>query len=443
MTTRVAIDADRQRPRAVDRGRAAPHAARRAARRPRADRARRSAASSASAARARSCSTAGASTRASCSRPRRTARASTTVEGLAAGGRLDPLQEAFLDTGAAQCGFCIPGQLMAAHALLAPTPHPTRAEVEEGLAGNLCRCGGYEQIIEAVLARRSRAGARRAGRDRAVDRPGRRRRRRPASAGVDRVTGRQAYVADIRLEDALHVKLVTLDVRPRADRRDRHDAPRWRSPASGWSMTAADLPAADAALRPAVPATGRCSPSARRTTTASRSRPSPPRRWTPPRRRRALVRVEYEELPAVFTLAAALDPAAPLVQDPSLRPDDPLREHERPARAPLRLGRRRRATRADVVVEGTYAFPMVTQFAIEPHAFIAAPDGDGIAVWSSIQHPYWLQRVIAGAARTCRSPRCASSRPTRAARSAASSTPSTSRSSRSWRCAPAGRSASC
>ena len=51
---------------------------------------------------------------------------------------------------------------------------------------------------------------------------------------------------------------------------------------------------------------------------------------------------------------------------------------------------------ADIVVEGTYRFPMVTQFAIEPHAFIAAPDGDGVAVWSSIQHPNWLQRVIAG-----------------------------------------------
>jgi len=74
-----------------------------------------------------------------------------TVEGLAAGGRLSALQQAFLDTGAAQCGFCIPGQLVAAHALLAITPHPVRAEVEEGLAGNLCRCAGYEQIIEAVL----------------------------------------------------------------------------------------------------------------------------------------------------------------------------------------------------------------------------------------------------------------------------------------------------
>jgi aerobic carbon-monoxide dehydrogenase small subunit len=75
-----------------------------------------------------------------------------TVEGLAreASGSLSVLQQAFLDTGAAQCGFCIPGQLMSAHALLELTPHPTRAEIEEGLAGNLCRCAGYEQIIEAV-----------------------------------------------------------------------------------------------------------------------------------------------------------------------------------------------------------------------------------------------------------------------------------------------------
>lgn len=76
----------------------------------------------------------------------------TTVEGLASPGELHPLQQAFLDTGAVQCGFCIPGQLVSGAALLSRTPHPTRAEVEEGLAGNLCRCAGYEQIIEAVLA---------------------------------------------------------------------------------------------------------------------------------------------------------------------------------------------------------------------------------------------------------------------------------------------------
>jgi carbon-monoxide dehydrogenase small subunit len=76
----------------------------------------------------------------------------TTVEGLAGDDELSPLQQAFLDEGAAQCGFCIPGQLISATALLERNPHPTVDEVHEGLAGNLCRCAGYEQITAAVLA---------------------------------------------------------------------------------------------------------------------------------------------------------------------------------------------------------------------------------------------------------------------------------------------------
>jgi aerobic-type carbon monoxide dehydrogenase small subunit (CoxS/CutS family) len=83
----------------------------------------------------------------------------TTVEGLALGDRLDPLQEAFLETGAAQCGFCIPGQLVSGRALLAEVPHPSRAQIEEGLAGNLCRCAGYEQIMEAVALAAERGQA--------------------------------------------------------------------------------------------------------------------------------------------------------------------------------------------------------------------------------------------------------------------------------------------
>ena len=76
----------------------------------------------------------------------------TTIEGLVEGGRPNALQDAFLDKGAVQCGFCIPGQVMAAQYLLRRNPHPTLAEVREGLSGNLCRCGGYVQICEAVLA---------------------------------------------------------------------------------------------------------------------------------------------------------------------------------------------------------------------------------------------------------------------------------------------------
>jgi aerobic carbon-monoxide dehydrogenase small subunit len=75
-----------------------------------------------------------------------------TVEGLAVDGRLSPLQQAFIDKAAFQCGFCTPGMLMAATALLEEQPDPSRADVIHGLEGNLCRCTGYEPIVEAVLA---------------------------------------------------------------------------------------------------------------------------------------------------------------------------------------------------------------------------------------------------------------------------------------------------
>jgi aerobic-type carbon monoxide dehydrogenase small subunit (CoxS/CutS family) len=74
----------------------------------------------------------------------------TTIEGLESGGRLNRLQDAFLETGAIQCGFCIPGMVMAAQALLNDNPHPRPDEIREGLSGNLCRCAGYQQIMAAV-----------------------------------------------------------------------------------------------------------------------------------------------------------------------------------------------------------------------------------------------------------------------------------------------------
>jgi carbon-monoxide dehydrogenase small subunit len=76
----------------------------------------------------------------------------TTVEGLAEGGELHPVQRAFLECGAVQCGFCTPGLIMSTHDLLARCPRPSDPEIREALAGNLCRCTGYEKILDAVRA---------------------------------------------------------------------------------------------------------------------------------------------------------------------------------------------------------------------------------------------------------------------------------------------------
>ena len=73
-----------------------------------------------------------------------------TIEGLAHGNKLDPIQEAFLEKGAVQCGFCTPGMALATKALLDNNPNPTKEEIKAGIAGNLCRCTGYTKIIEAI-----------------------------------------------------------------------------------------------------------------------------------------------------------------------------------------------------------------------------------------------------------------------------------------------------
>jgi CO/xanthine dehydrogenase Mo-binding subunit len=218
--------------------------------------------------------------------------------------------------------------------------------------------------------------------------------RAPRVGGLDRVTGRQAYVADIPLDDVLHVKLVTLPVaRARIgaiDTRAACDVPGVR-----MIFTAADLPEPIPRFGPQR----RDRPVIASAETRYHGDPVAAvaaETLDAAEEAAALVAIEFEELPAVHTLAAALAEDAPLVQDPALRPDDPhaptnvLHEH-RHAWGDVDAA----SATAEIVVEGTYQFPMVTQFAIEPHAFVAAPDGDGIAVWSAIQHPNWLQRVIA------------------------------------------------
>jgi len=76
----------------------------------------------------------------------------TTIEGLARGAELHPIQKAFIERGAIQCGFCTPGMILAAKALLDENPNPSEAEIREGIAGHICRCTGYSKIVEAIQA---------------------------------------------------------------------------------------------------------------------------------------------------------------------------------------------------------------------------------------------------------------------------------------------------
>ena len=209
--------------------------------------------------------------------------------------------------------------------------------------------------------------------------------------GYERVTGQQEFVGDIRLDGMLHVKLITVDcAHARIQRIDTEQA-RAR-PGVRAVVCAADLPNPMPRFGPVyqdrpVLALGETrfhgEPVAAVVAETEQAAEEAA----------ALVEVHYEELPAVATVAAALDPSAPLVQDPELRTGPHSRTNL------LREWRfgwgEAEAAVADHVLDNTYTFPMVTHFAIEPHCFLAAPDHDGVTVWSAVQHPFVLQEMIA------------------------------------------------
>jgi CO/xanthine dehydrogenase Mo-binding subunit len=217
----------------------------------------------------------------------------------------------------------------------------------------------------------------------------------PRVGGEVRVTGGMEYTADVKLTDTLHAKLVAVDAaRARLISIDTTAAQ--QVPGVRLVITAADLPqpvprfgphvddrpvlAVDEVRYHGEPVAAVAADTKDAAEEAAR-----------------LVKVEYEELPAVFTVDAALDPKADLVQDPSIRrADDPLANTNMFSEHHFGWGDvEAAASQADLVVEHTYEYPMVTQFAIEPHACQAAPDGDGIVVWTTTQHLFQLQKILA------------------------------------------------
>jgi CO/xanthine dehydrogenase Mo-binding subunit len=216
----------------------------------------------------------------------------------------------------------------------------------------------------------------------------------PRLGAVERVTGAQQYAADIRLENALHVKLVSVScAHARIVAVHSNDAA--GLPGVLGIFTAADLPQpvprygpvyTDRPMLATVETKFSGEPVAAVVAETEDAAKDAAR----------LLRVEVEELPAVLSVDDARNPQGPLVQDAALRPNDPLAGTNTLQEWQFGWGNVDEAA-ADLIVENDYSFPMVTHFAIEPHAFLAAPDGNGVTVWSPTQHPFVLQRVVAAA----------------------------------------------
>jgi CO/xanthine dehydrogenase Mo-binding subunit len=347
-------------------------------------------------------------------------RAVMTIEGLAGDGALHPLQQAFVETGATQCGYCTPGQIMAAKALLDTNPSPTREEVQRGLSSVLCRCTGYVRIVDAVL----RAAARLRGEEvpslqvagtprglRVVGQPY------PVRGAVEKVQGRLLYAGDRRREGMVfaqvlrsphhHARVLAIDTEEAAALSGTLDI-----------ITARDIPLNSLCLfdksfidpeavidLPTLPdffgvkAVG----GMRIPGTFTRDQPAladgvvrylgepvavvAARSKAEAREAVRRIRVTYQELPAVRNGLAALAADAPRI-------------HERGNLLFVRkivCGDVTKGFReADVIVEGVYTTPMVEHAYMEPDAALAYPDDEGrLVVEASCMHPHYIHDEIA------------------------------------------------
>jgi len=313
----------------------------------------------------------------------------TTIEGVADGGKLHPLQRAFIHRGAVQCGYCSPGMILSAYALIRRNPDPTEEEVREALSGNLCRCTGYARIVEAVRNWRKYVEPAEAFPELNDRRPyetvGK---SLPRVDAADKVTGRAKYTGDLFFENMLHGKILT-------------------SPLAHARIKSIDTSGAEAMPGVKLVLTGKDVPDI----TYGVNPPRYDEHVLAKEKVRHVgdevaaviavdedtalkalekIRVEYEELPAVFDPLEAIKDEAPLV-------------HERyknniNARVDHHFGDVDKGfAEADYVREESFTGNHVYQSPIEPHAAVAAWENDGaiLVLYSSTQIPHYLQYIVA------------------------------------------------
>jgi CO/xanthine dehydrogenase Mo-binding subunit/aerobic-type carbon monoxide dehydrogenase small subunit (CoxS/CutS family) len=316
-------------------------------------------------------------------------RAVRTIEGLGDDTRLHPMQQAFIDHAAFQCGFCTPGMIMAATALVTEIPEPRPSDIGWYMKGNICRCTGYQNIVGAIVA---------AATELRGSVPGGVTRCRTESVakgetklvgtdvarvdGVEKVTGRARFTGDLVVPGMLAGQILRS---PHAHARIvRIDASRAEAlPGVAAVLTAGDIADLDPyyAGRPVI-AIGKVryvgEPVA---AVAAADQPTAEEALS-------LIEVEYDDLPAVIGLDAALADDAPQIHESA--PGN-ICSHEHVERGDVERG----FAESDEIVEHVFTFPMVYHYAMEPHAVIAAADASGITIWSSAQHPFPVREDIA------------------------------------------------
>ena len=321
----------------------------------------------------------------------------TTIEGLATGSQLHPLQKAFIKYGALQCGYCTPGNLMAAKALIDRNPQPSREEILSTLGGNLCRCGTYPRIIKAIqnwqafadIALDTMPGPhdeRDQQRDHAVVGRGVTRYDAPA-----KVTGQAQYTADIQLPGMIYGKILGSTVAhgliKRIDVGRARELPGVLAVITGADITQKYYGVSPARYDEQILATDRvryvgdevAAVAAVDEETAERAL--------------ELIEVEYEELTAVFDPAEAMRPEAPLIH-----PEDPRYANNINTRVEWHFGDVEQGfAEADCVRHQRFVGNRPYQAPIEPHAAIARWEhhGDRLTVWSANQAPHYVQHQLA------------------------------------------------
>lgn len=296
-----------------------------------------------------------------------------TIEGLAEPGELTPVQKAFHKTGASQCGYCIPGMVMAATSALRENPAADLEEIKERLGGNICRCTGYTKIFEAVeIARDVIAGdlpERALEEDEAVEGSyiGANVRRLDAPS---KVSGRLKYAADMKMPDMLQMQVLR-SPRPHARILSIDTGPAEAMEGVACVITAQDVPGKDgfgvfvhdqptmATDKVRYVGEAVAAVAAEDLTTA--------------RRALAAIRVEYEDLPGVFDPEDALRPGAPVIHDHAA---DNVVKHIPVRKGDVAAG----FARADLILEEDFATQQVEHAYLEPEAGIAFVDPDDVVV---------------------------------------------------------------